>query len=198
MSVFTHAAMFTSTGIYMFYIVTVQQLASLTLWMTRFNSIYLCLWSAWHIVTTGLCCRAAPRPWGNIFLVGCGRGGLISWWKKGMSVRECKCHMQWMATGLIESKTRIRTWQRVDSLTDMALVNLSCAVYKRQLVDVFAAPPKLWKTKQCEVMSLLLLMQTSCVVLWAAWDLNSVCVRAQMYSVCARVFLRFKTPLPRT
>lgn len=73
--------------------------------------------------------------------------------------------------------------------TTARLLNLLCAVYYwGQLVDVFAAPPKLWKTKQCEVMSLLLLMQTSCVALWEAWDLNSVCVSTQMGIMCAHTF----------
>lgn len=70
---------------------------------------------------------------------------------------------------------------------------LQCFVgKKRQLVEVFAAPPKLPKTKQCEVMSLLPLMQTSCVTLWAAWDLKpvSVCVCVwitDVLYVCAHV-----------
>lgn len=36
------------------------------------------------------------------------------------------------------------------------------AIYLRQLVDIFAAPPKPWETQQCEVMSLQRLIATSC------------------------------------
>lgn len=60
-----------------------------------------------------------------------------------------------------------------------------CALYWRQLVDVFAAPPKLCKTKQCEVMSLLLLMQTSCAASRQTQHLKSVCPLTLM---CAHTF----------
>lgn len=65
---------------------TVQQSAGLRVETTRFNPSCLGLCSAWHIVTAGLCYRAAPQPCGNIFFVGCGGGftwGLILWWRKG-------------------------------------------------------------------------------------------------------------------
>lgn len=48
------------------------------------------------------------------------------------------------------------------------------AIYSRQLLDIFAAPPKPLETKQCKVMSLLWLIQTSCGALWAVRDLPSV------------------------
>lgn len=62
------------------------------------------------------------------------------------------------------------------------------AIYLRQLVDIFAAPPEPWETKQCEVMSLLRLIETSCRALWADRDLPSACATAaQMYSLCVHV-----------
>lgn len=135
---------------------TVQQTARLRAKTTTFTPSCVCLCSAWHVVTAGLCHRAAPRPCGNIFFAGCGGGftwGLILWWRKG--AKETR-HTLWMVTEFTEIKYVYEDdgewtldWHRAAS--------------RRQLVDVFAAPPYLCETKQCEVMSLLPLMQTSCV-----------------------------------
>lgn len=67
------------------------------------------------------------------------------------------------------------------------------AIYLRQLVDIFAAPPKPWETQQCEVMSLLRLIGTSCRALWAARDLPSACGAAAHMYINVLVFLQLHT-----
>lgn len=158
-----------------------------------FNWIHLLLWAAWNILKTGLCYRTAAQPQGNIFWVVCWGGWLtwylILWWNWK------KCLTRWGKKLITMPHAvdggRINLSKNPFLNATARLLNLLCAVYWGQLVDVFAAPPKLWKTKQCEVMSLLLLMQTSCVALWEAWDLNSVCVSTQVGSMCAHTFSPF-------
>lgn len=135
--------------------------------MNRCSLVYWCLWHLWNIVPTGLFCRMALRKY---FPSGTSKGihtGSDLMMKEGHSVDGDRIWIK---------DTYVNVTVSEPFLTQCSW---TCA---RDSWWMFLLPHPNCK-RQNSVMSLLLLMQTSCVALRAAWDLHTVCERAQMY-VC--------------
>lgn len=107
------------------------------------------LWWLWRTVTGWLSHGAARWPWRNISLAGCGRGrgrvgihtGLDTVMKEGREWM-AKWTCQTVACGGRRQKMNEKYMNMMDCVVaNVVRMNISHAVWKRQLVDVFAAPP---------------------------------------------------------
>lgn len=138
-------------------------------------------------------CSAASREYCP--RIGRGRGftrGLISWWKKGENKRVACCGW-WQK---LHFKKKQHMYEHGSESNRHGGHELVLRRLQKAAGGCFCChTPNCEGPNECEVMSLLPLMQTSCV---AAGRLNSACVRTHMYGVCVRTLPRPLFPLPLT